>query len=177
MPDPRRSPARKLLFFPVRLCAFLALVVFVGGVYPSWLGQFVVASALILGFLITYRIFLLDLIRYLVEHPGQAAILGLLLAMLYGQVGVSYGVPELFWSEYGVARAGSAMAVTFLLAVLGINAFYFDPNAKRTRTKTFRFLSVRFWSKGFRRTRRLLNRIPLVRRMNPWLFRHIDRRR
>ena len=67
------------------------------------------------------------------------------------------------------------MAVTFLLAVLGINAFYFDPNAKRTRTKTFRFLEVRFWSKGFRRTRGLLNRIPLVRRMNPWLFRRSTR--
>src|SRR3954447_13842309 len=99
MPEIRRFSARNLLCFPVRLVGFLALVVLVGGVYPSWTGQFLLASALILGFLITYRTFVLDLIRYLVEHPVQASILVLLLAMLYGQVGVSYGVPEVFWSE------------------------------------------------------------------------------
>src|SRR4051794_538714 len=114
MADSQWFSARNLLSFPVRLAGFLGLVVLVGGVYPSWTGQFVVASALILGFLITYRTFLLDLIRYLVEHPGQASILVLLLAMLYGQVGVLYGVPEVFWSEYGVSRAFSAMAVTLL---------------------------------------------------------------
>jgi Patatin-like phospholipase len=174
MPDTRWSSVRKLLTFRVRLVGFLALVVAVGGVYPNWPGQLAVASALILGFLITYRVFLLDLIRYLVEHPGQASILVLLLAMLYGQVGVSYGVPQVFWSEYGVARAFSAMAVTALLAVLGINAFYFDTDAKWTRIKTFRFLEVQRWKKDFRSIRRLLNRIPLVRRINPWLFRDID---
>src|SRR4051812_12048257 len=126
MPDLRWSSARKLLSFPARLAAFLLLVVLVGGAFPSYPGQLAVASALILGFLISYRTFLPDLVRYLIEHTGQATILLLLLAMLYGQFGVSYGVPQVFWSDFGVARAFSGMAVTLLLTVLGINAYYFD---------------------------------------------------
>ena len=84
-PRIRRFTARNLLSFPVRLAGFLALVVLVGGVNPGWTGQFLLASALTLGFLISYRIFVLDLVRYPVEHPGQASILVLLLAMLDGQ--------------------------------------------------------------------------------------------
>ena len=44
MPEIRRFSARNLLSFPVRLVGFLALVVLVGGVYPSWTGQFLLAQ-------------------------------------------------------------------------------------------------------------------------------------
>src|SRR5262249_47531793 len=71
-------------------------------------------------------------------------------------------------------RAFSAMAVTLLLAVLGINAFYFDPDAERTREKTTRFLDLRSWGREFRRTRGLLRRGPMARRGDPWLFEGIN---
>ncbi|MDX2037428.1 MAG: patatin-like phospholipase family protein [Isosphaeraceae bacterium] len=166
--------------FPIRLIIVLTSIVYVGAFAPAlgpetatWL-QTWICRLLLIGFVLCYRNFLRDLLRYLLEHPFQAGILGLLLAMLYGRVGVEYGIPEVFWSEYGIARMLSAFAVTMLLSVLGINAYYFDPHPEATRLERERYLELRGWKK-FARTRMLLRKSRVGRRLIRLVFNDVPR--
>ena len=138
-----------LTFFPIRVVYFVGLIILFSAILPSmggWAtdvsarGQWLLAWGLVLSFAIVYRGFLGRLLRYLVEHPVQSIILTLLLLILYGLTGVSYGLPSLFWHEYPAYRFFTALGVTLLLAVLGWNAYYFDRRVDETMDKVQKFL-------------------------------------
>jgi len=165
MNAPPTRPRLAWLTFPRRLLAF-AILMALAAMSGNWWFQFTLAFLLISSILIVYRIFLHDLLRYLIEHVGQASILVLLLGMLYGKLGVSYGIPEVFWSEYIGPRIFSAIGVTLLLAMLGINSHYIDLDRERTRRMTEDFLKARFWVKD----RWIRDRFPTLERKARWLF-------
>ncbi len=89
--------------------------------------QFVLVAAIGIALVVRYRGFVSDLVRYLLDHLGQAAILVLLYLIVYAQVGGALGVPYLFWNEEPVTRFFASMGCTLLLALLGINAYYLIP--------------------------------------------------
>ena len=81
---------------------------------------FVVLFALVL----VYRGSLGSLLRFLADHPSQAAIVVMLYAIVYGQVGNALGIPYLFWNEEPVTRLLAAAEATLLLATIGITAYF-----------------------------------------------------
>ncbi len=77
-----------------------------------------------------YWRFLADLVRFLVDHIGQAVILVLVFLTVYAQVGTSLGIPYLFWNEEPLTRFVAAVGCTLVLALLGINAYYLIPEQR-----------------------------------------------
>ena len=86
---------------------------------------------LLAGLAITYRRFLGKLSVYMIGHPSQSLLLIVFFCLLYGLIGTSYGVPNLFWHETSAGRFFSAFGATLLLAVLGVNSFFLDDNYHR----------------------------------------------
>jgi hypothetical protein len=64
------------------------------------------------------------MLRFLADHPSQAAILVLLYGIVYGQFGNALGIPYLFWNEEPVTRLLAAVEATLLLSTIGITAYF-----------------------------------------------------
>src|SRR5208337_255304 len=131
------------LTFPqlsLRIALFAVLIWLASGYFGNVTFQTLLAWGLVLGFLVTYRKFLGSLSRYLLAHPNQSLILIVFFCLLYGLIGAGYGLPNLFWYETPRGRVFSAIGSTLLLAVLGINAYYLDDEAKATRARVDGFL-------------------------------------
>ena len=65
-------------------------------------------------------------IRFVLKHPTLGAVPVVLLALVYGQVGTSNGVPSLFWNEYGDTWFFSAVGATLVVALLMTAVYYTD---------------------------------------------------
>jgi hypothetical protein len=113
-------------FFAWRVFWFIVLVALASGSFHNVRMQSLLLWALLIGFALTYRRFLGKLSIYMIGHPSQSLILALFFCLVYGVIGTSYGVPNLFWAETFRARFFSAFGATLLLAVLGVNAFFLD---------------------------------------------------
>lgn len=79
--------------------------------------------------------FLGPLLRFLHDHLIQAAFLALVFSLVWCLVGKAFGVPDVIWSESGPGRIASAMGATLVLALIGINAYYLDPDPEATHTR------------------------------------------
>ncbi len=86
--------------------------------------QTALAFVVLVGLVLVYRGFLGSLLRFLADHPSQAAILVVLYAIVYGQFGNALGIPYLFWNEEPVTRLLAAVEATLLLATIGITAYF-----------------------------------------------------
>jgi hypothetical protein len=106
----------------------LLLIVIASGTTHNVRLERAVMGMMLLGFLVVYRRFLGKFAIYLIGHLMQSSILLLFLCLLYGWIGTSYGVPNLFWSETFGGRFWAAFGATLLLAVLGVNSFFLDDN-------------------------------------------------
>jgi hypothetical protein len=111
-----------------------------------WLDRIYVEGAIFLALLVlllaVYWRFLRDFYRFVVDHAVQAIILVLLYALIYGQIGQGLGLPLLFWSEEPLTRFSVAACSTLLLAVIGLNGYYFldDGHFVEVMKKVFDFL-------------------------------------
>src|SRR4051794_4549927 len=61
---------------------------------------------------------------FALDHLLFPALLLVVYGILFGMVGASYGLPGLFWHDRLRTRLGAATAVTLLLALTGVLAFY-----------------------------------------------------
>lgn len=86
--------------------------------------QTVLAFMVLVGLVVSYGDFLGSLLRFLAEHPSQSAILIVLYAIVYGQIGNALGIPYLFWNEEPVTRFLAAAEATLLLSIIGVVAFF-----------------------------------------------------
>jgi hypothetical protein len=86
--------------------------------------QTALAFVVLVGLVFVYRGFLGSMLRFLADHPSQAAILVVLYAIVYGQFGNALGIPYLFWNEEPVTRLLAAVEATLLLATIGITAYF-----------------------------------------------------
>ncbi|SIO59461.1 Patatin-like phospholipase [Singulisphaera sp. GP187] len=86
--------------------------------------QTVLAFLVLAGLVFVYRELLGSLLRFLADHPSQAAILIVLYAIVYGQIGNAIGIPYLFWNEEPVTRLLAATESTLLLAIIGISSYF-----------------------------------------------------
>ena len=64
-----------------------------------WWVQVVLAVAIVGVLIVTYWEFLSDLLRYMLDHMGQAVILIFFYLIVYAQV-TPLGLPYLFWNEF-----------------------------------------------------------------------------
>jgi hypothetical protein len=78
------------------------------------------------GLISAYEPFLEPTIRFLFKHPSLAAVLVALYALVYGQVGASYGVSSLFWSELGNTRFFAGHGAALVVALLLTSVFHVD---------------------------------------------------
>ncbi|MGO9921581.1 MAG: hypothetical protein ACLQIB_43675, partial [Isosphaeraceae bacterium] len=118
-------------FFAWRIFWFVVLVAVASGTFHHALFEGIMMWALLAGLAITYRRFLGKLAVYMIGHPSQSLLLIVFFCLLYGLIGTSYGVPNLFWHETCAGRFFSAFGATLLLAVLGVNSFFLDDNYHR----------------------------------------------
>lgn len=83
---------------------------------------------------VLYRPFLVDLAEFALGHLLFPVLLGFLFSILFGLFGTDYGLPELFWHDRLWTRLGAAMAVTLLLTLSGVLAFYSaGPNSQTVK--------------------------------------------
>jgi hypothetical protein len=105
-----------------------------------WLLQFV-ALLLTTGVLsVYYRAFWKDLYYFAVTYTGLFAVMVLLYLIVYGQVGTSFGLQNLFWSEQPLARFFSSFSATLLLGLIGTLACHIDPQPLHSALKINEFL-------------------------------------
>ena len=72
------------------------------------------------------------------SFPILVVVLVVLYLMIYGQLGTSYGIQNLFWHEHGSVR--SWHGATLLLGLIGTLAFNLDPHPRATYFKAGKFL-------------------------------------
>jgi hypothetical protein len=114
--------------FAWRIYWFLMLIVMASGTFHNARFERLLMLALLAGLALAYRRFVGKLSIYLIGHPSQSVILVLFFCLLYGLIGLPYGVPNLFWYDTFWGRFWSAFGSTLLLAVLGVNSFFLDDN-------------------------------------------------
>ncbi len=79
-----------------------------------------------------YWPFLFGVAQFALSHLLFPALLLLVFGILFGLIGADYGLPGLYWHDHLRTRLGAATAVTLLLALSGVLAFYAarpDPKA------------------------------------------------
>jgi Patatin-like phospholipase len=89
--------------------------------------QAALAVTLAIMLVVLYWGFAGDLLKFLLDHPGETVILVFIYLIVYAQVGGALGVPYLFWNEEPVTRFFAAVGCTLLLAVIGTSAYYLIP--------------------------------------------------
>jgi hypothetical protein len=93
--------------------------------------QIILAVVLAVGVAVVYWPFLVELAEFALGHLLFPALLLLVFSILFGLLGADYGLPGLFWHDQILTRLGAATAVTLLLALSGVLAYYAampDPN-------------------------------------------------
>jgi hypothetical protein len=86
--------------------------------------QIVLAFALAGLVAVVYWPFLVALAEFALAHLLFPALLLLVFSILYGMLGADYGLPALFWHDRIFTRLGAATALTLLLALSAVLAFY-----------------------------------------------------
>lgn len=120
---------------------FMRLAVLVAiGALSLWSVQLAVLVVIGVLLLVRYRDFRQDLYAAVIAYPGLFAVMVLLYLIVYGIVGASFGIQNLFWSEWLTVRLGSAAACTILLGLIGTIVYDLDPHPERTahRVSAFR---------------------------------------
>src|SRR5215217_4351515 len=98
------------------------------------LGWFQLAAALAIPPLILwyYRRFIVGLLRFATRYVGLTIVLVVLYLFIYGLLGAGMGIQYLFWHDDFWVRASSSAGATMLLALVGMIAYYLDPNPGMT---------------------------------------------
>ena len=86
--------------------------------------QIVLAVVLAVVVVVIYGPFLNAIAEIALSHLLFPALLLFLFSILFGLLGADYGLPGLFWHDQLLTRLGAATAVTLLLALSGVLAFY-----------------------------------------------------
>ena len=82
-----------------------------------------------------YGPFLIAVAVFGLGHLMFPVLLLIVFSILFGLLGADYGLPGLFWHDRLLTRMGAATAVTLLLALSGVLAFYTaKPTAKTLDT-------------------------------------------
>ncbi len=92
---------------------------------------------------VRYRAFWKDFYYFAITYTGLFAILVLLYLIVYGQVGASFGIQNLFWDSGPGGRLASSCGATLLLGLIGTLACHLDPNPRRSAVKISAFLETR----------------------------------
>jgi hypothetical protein len=107
------------------------------------------AGALLIPFLLWYYArFVRSFYAFATRYVGLFAILALLYALVYAQLGTGLGIPYLFWHEDFPTRVSAALGATLLLAVVGVIAYYLDPYPWATDQKTADWLAIDEYLRG-----------------------------
>jgi hypothetical protein len=116
--------------------------------------QWLVAALLVIALLVRYRSFAKDLYWFAVSQVGLLALIGLVYALAFGQIGTGLGINYLFWHEDFPTRVSASLGVTLFLGLVGSIAYYLDPLPWRTDQKTRAWMApdelikraiTRFW--------------------------------
>lgn len=108
----------------------------------EWLSpaQAAIFWAVILGMLWYYWEFAPSLYRFAARFPGLIVLVAVLYLMVYGLLGSSLGVDYLFWHDDFPVRSFSSAGATLFLGLVGVIAYYLDPNPWATAERTGAFL-------------------------------------
>ncbi len=97
--------------------------------------QIVLAIVLAVVVVALYGPFLIAVAVFGLGHLMFPVLLLIVFSILFGLLGADYGLPGLFWHDRLLTRMGAATAVTLLLALSGVLAFYTaKPTAKTLDT-------------------------------------------
>jgi hypothetical protein len=89
-----------------------------------------------------YRRLIAGFLRFATRYLGLTAILVLLYLMVYGLIGEGMGIPYLFWHDDFWARALASTGAILLLGVVGVIAYFLDPDPWATERRTSEFLQA-----------------------------------
>jgi hypothetical protein len=105
----------------------------------------VVLAALLAGVIaVMYWPYLFAVAGFALSHLLFPALWLFLFGILFGLIGADYGLPGLFWHDRIRTRLGAATAVTLLLALTGVLAFYTDPPSRESVTAVLERLGLTF---------------------------------
>ncbi len=68
-----------------------------------------------------------ELLRFAFRHAAIVFVVVLVYGLVYGQIGTDYGIVSLFWNDRLTTRISASLAVTLLLADLGIVVYFAAP--------------------------------------------------
>ncbi len=89
-----------------------------------------------------YRAFWKDFYHFTINYTGLFVILVLLYLIVYGQIGTSFGIQNLFWDSGPFGRFAASLSATLLLGLIGTLACHLDPNPRRSALKISAFLNA-----------------------------------
>ncbi len=72
-----------------------------------------------------------ELLRFAFRHAAIVFVVVLVYGLVYGQIGTDYGIVSLFWNDRLTTRISASLAVTLLLADLGIVVYFAAPSSWR----------------------------------------------
>lgn len=116
--------------------ALVGLLTAFPGVF--WL-QLAVGIVVMGGVVWVYRDFIHHFGRFLADHLVQAGLLVIVLLIVWGLVGSTWGLPELVWSHEALTRLFAAMSAVLVVGLIGIIAFYLDPDHDATQIRVDSF--------------------------------------
>ncbi len=105
-----------------------------------WYFELVVLLLVTWVLAVRYRDFWKDLYSNFITYPGLFAIVVLLYLIIYAQVGTSFGIHNLFWSDLLLVRLSSSAAATIFLGLIGTIIYDLDPYPLRTARRIDAFI-------------------------------------
>jgi predicted acylesterase/phospholipase RssA len=103
-----------------------------------------------------FRFFVREFFTFAMTCVALAAILVVVYALIFGQLGTGNGIPCLFWHDDALTRASASWGATLLLGLIGVVAYFVDPEPRRTALAINRFLGRPATTSDLLRLRRFL---------------------
>lgn len=102
--------------------------------------QWVMLAGVAAWIVVRYRGFAWDLYRFCTQYLVLFLLLVVLYALMFAQVGNTFGLQNLFWSDDPIVRGGTSLSATLFLGLIGVLAYHLDPYPFRTAAKVNLFL-------------------------------------